>query len=461
MKLQYVFGNPTKSKTKRSGGVKRKSRKRNPERYKVTAYTKKKKGKKRKKVATKTTRAVLTRSELAGLKASLAKLRAKKARLQDLKLGKSKAQKNKLEAEKKKVSHLIKTLTTAIKKKQKVRASTKKLATQMAKDIKSSGDYTAKTSTERKLVRKKRKKKSSTRRKKASKKKSTRRKKKTTAKKKKTTRRKKRKSSTKKRRKKAKKTTTKKRRRRKAKKSTTKRRRRKTTAKKRKSTRRKRRTSSKKRKTSSRKKMKKVASKRYKKPRKFTKLAVYTNPRKRSNPMKVAGMKVAGYDTMELAELGAGGLLYGVANSYLSPLFAKIPGLGQFSGMLGGTIPSLVAGVALNIVSDKVKQKQIKDAASFLGDGLLGAAVVGAGVSLSQTLLPQAAMAGVDYYPGLSSQGKDFGGVDYTPELMGNEDFGGVDYTSGRSLPGQSPDADFGEYEQSASDFGEIPDGMN
>ena len=171
--------------------------------------------------------------------------------------------------------------------------------------------------------------------------------------------------------------------------------------------------------------------------------------------MKVAGMQVAGYDAMELAELGVGGLFYGAANSYISPMFAKIPGLGQFAGALGGTVPSLIVGVMFNIASDKINNKQAKQALNFLGDGLLGAAVVGAGVHLSQTLLPAPAMSGVDYIPQGGAQ--DFGGVDYTPELSGVDytpEMGGVDFIQGANQPGANEYADFGDYVESEADFG-------
>lgn len=186
---------------------------------------------------------------------------------------------------------------------------------------------------------------------------------------------------------------------------------------------------------------------------------------KKSNPMKVAGMQVAGYDPMELAELATGGLFYGAANSYISPLFAKIPGLGGMAGMLGGTIPSLIAGIGLNILSEKISNPQAKKAAEFVGDGLLGAAVVGLGVHLSQTLLP-ASMSGVDYIQATPGIDPDFSGVDYTPD---GGYMSGIDFTPGMSLPGQNPGVDFGgvpeglgkyAYEQDVADFGGVPEGM-
>ncbi len=179
---------------------------------------------------------------------------------------------------------------------------------------------------------------------------------------------------------------------------------------------------------------------------------------KRNNPMSVAGMKVAGYDPMELAELGVGGLFYGAANSYISPMFARIPGLGQMAGMLGGTVPALIVGIGANIISDKIGNRQVKQALEFIGDGLLGAAVVGAGVHLSQTMLP-AGFSGVDYIPAMPGVNPDYGGVDYTPD---GGYMSGVDFTPGMSLPGQNPDVDFGKYayEQDAADFGGVPEGL-
>jgi hypothetical protein len=437
MKLQYVFGNPTRPK-KRSKKVAKKKRK-NPRKSKAMGFNlvKMKNGEvKLKKTTTISTGKYPTTAEISKTRAAmnLAKAALQQARINKKKvsgkIAKAKIQKAIVNLEK-----AYKAVDKKLKDKVALRASEHTAFQGAIKNLKDTGAQ-VKTSTEYtggSVAKKKKKKKKTTKKKTTRKKRKT---KKKATKKKATKKRKTKKKST---RKKAtrKKATKKKSTRKKAKKKTTKKRKTK-----RKSTRKK---ASKKKSSGRRKRKVKVSkSKAIKKgyvlkanPKKKRRSRRKKNPyfggviMKKNNPMSVAGMKVAG-------------------------LFAKIPGLGGMAGMLGGTVPSLMAGIALNIISDKVNNKQVKQAAEFVGDGLLGAAVVGLGVHLSQTILPPA-LSGVDYIPG-GGQGADYGGVDYTPEMSG---MGAVDFVPGGSLPGHNMNADFGQYEESVADFGEIPEGMS
>jgi hypothetical protein len=469
MNLQYVFGNPTGTKKKKRGKsmVKKKKTKKNPVRKRAKAYEPVKKKtksgktvtKRGKKAAQHTTAKVATRGELHANRAKLSLLRKQIADLRDMrKQAKgNKKVKDQLLRSIKAIESKYKKLNADHNKKRKVRKTELNALDGMIQDFKKLGaivdierDYTGDAKLSK--AKKKTKKKASRRKKKTTKKAGSRRKKKTTKKK-----ASKKKTSSKKRRTK-KKTTRKKaasRRKTTKKRSTS---RKKTTSKKRRSTKRRRPVA-----------LKKGQSVLVKANPKKRKMKKRKNPiggviMKKHNPMKVGGMQVAGYEPIELAELATGGLIYGAANSYLTPMFAKIPGLGQMAGLLGGTAPCLITGVLLNIASDKIGNAQAKMALNFVGDGLLGAAIVGAGVHLSQTILP-APMSGVDFVPASAGQDPDFGGVDFTPHMAGkHQQLGAVDFTPGGNLPGENMNADFGKfdfaYAQDAADFGQIPQGL-
>lgn len=193
--------------------------------------------------------------------------------------------------------------------------------------------------------------------------------------------------------------------------------------------------------------------------------------------ISVKGYAITGYDVMEIGALGIGGAVYGALNAALP----KIPFIGQLQATLqrvpvvGTALAPMFAGIAINALAGKfIKNPKMQQYASMIGDGLVGAAVVGMGVNASQYvpfLNPQAALSGVDFTPEMS--GVDFtaqmNGVDYTPQMngvdftaeMSGPDFGGVDFTSDMSgIPDGMGSADFGDYEQSESDFGAIPDGI-
>ena len=174
------------------------------------------------------------------------------------------------------------------------------------------------------------------------------------------------------------------------------------------------------------------------------------------NPLGGSMSKLEKFTGMSMPEAGGllvGGLAYGAVNSILS----KIPGVKIVHGQLlkvpvvGSALPTLMAGALLNFLGDKYKVK----AASMLGKGLVGAAVVGMGVNASQMVPGLQGMSGVDFtmgdYSQLGLNEADFGEdnpadfgelIDYNSESLSGVDFtmNGVDFTMGEDNP-----ADFGE----------------
>jgi hypothetical protein len=161
--------------------------------------------------------------------------------------------------------------------------------------------------------------------------------------------------------------------------------------------------------------------------------------------------KITGMSMPEAGGLLVGGLAYGAVNSLLS----KIPVVKTVHAQLlkvpviGSALPTLIAGALLNLAGDKYKLK----AASMLGKGLIGAAVVGMGVNASQLVPGLKGMSGVDLTMGDGQLGDeaDFGDTDeadfgelisYNDQAYSGVDYtmGGVDYTMGEDNP-----ADFGE----------------
>ena len=196
-----------------------------------------------------------------------------------------------------------------------------------------------------------------------------------------------------------------------------------------------------------------------------------------TKPVKLGRYNLSGtFEAGELLSLAVGGGLYGLGNRMFTPILASIPGMGALAGMLGGTVPNMILASVANVAMDQLKINRNAGMGKFLSvasDGLLGAAIVGLGVHLSQGLAPLG-LSGVRFYPGRSgvpgSGRVDFGSI---PAGLGNVQFtreaavpgqmmGGVDFTPGAD----STQANFGmgDYEQSASDFGgmgdTIPQGM-
>lgn len=161
-----------------------------------------------------------------------------------------------------------------------------------------------------------------------------------------------------------------------------------------------------------------------------------------------------GIPLVELGGLAAGGALYGTVNRlflkipFLKDQWAKALNIAYIGQVLVPALPNLAAGIAAAWIGRK---KRI-DMLTHLGQGLIGSAVVGIGVSAGQIITSKVAgapVAGVDFFPnGVQS---DFGRVDYTPSQMG-----GVRFTqNGRQ-------SDFGLIPQglAGADFGLIPSGM-
>lgn len=179
----------------------------------------------------------------------------------------------------------------------------------------------------------------------------------------------------------------------------------------------------------------------------------------------------------ELGALGIGGLFYGSFNKVMA---VYVPGVHRALNSIpvfGPVAPNLLLGIGLTVLSQRAQNRMIKNVGMTMGQGLIGSAVVGMGVNASQflpapinpsvpagggTTMP---LAGINYSPGKhgqipGSQKVDFGAVDYTP--MSGVDYtpemGSVDFTP--EMGTFNTEADFGEYQQSAADFGEIPQGL-
>lgn len=185
---------------------------------------------------------------------------------------------------------------------------------------------------------------------------------------------------------------------------------------------------------------------------------------KRTNPtggMMSKFSDMTGHTIKEAGGLAVGGLAYGAVNG----LMTKIPGIKNVQAQLvkvpviGTSLPTLLMGVALNMLSSKIKNKQAKDAIEVLGSGLVGASIVGMGVNASQFIpgLKAAGLSGVNYTP--------MNGVEYTP-------MNGVEYTmNGEADFGHGADADFGgipsgmgidaQDAEDSDEFGGIPSGMS
>jgi len=178
-------------------------------------------------------------------------------------------------------------------------------------------------------------------------------------------------------------------------------------------------------------------------------------PRRRKNPLALFASSApiadyTGYEVNEIGALGMGGLLYGATNGVLSriPIVNKAHAMLMKVPVVGSSLPTLVLGALLH----KVGKKQGINVLKQLGQGLVGASVVGMGVSASQMVpfLKVAPVGDVDF--GNADFGSaDFGtipsgleGVDYIPEMagipeglgeaqMGNviydSDMDGVDFT--------------------------------
>jgi hypothetical protein len=173
------------------------------------------------------------------------------------------------------------------------------------------------------------------------------------------------------------------------------------------------------------------------------------------NPIGGAMSQLEKFTGMSMPEAGGllvGGLAYGAVNSLLSriPVVKTVHAQLLKVPVVGSALPTLLAGALLNWAGDKYKMK----AASMLGKGLVGAAVVGMGVNASQLVPGLKGMSGVDLTMGEGQLGlneadfgednpADFGElIEYNDQALSGVDYtmNGVDLTMGEDNP-----ADFGE----------------
>jgi hypothetical protein len=190
----------------------------------------------------------------------------------------------------------------------------------------------------------------------------------------------------------------------------------------------------------------------------YARTKLRTNKRLYRNPiggsMALSISNVLGISQQEALGLVGGGLVYGAANS----LLAKTPVVSQVHAQLlkvpviGASLPTLVLGALLIKFAKNDLMRQA-------GAGLVGASIVGIGVSASQ-MIPglKPSMAGVDF---------TMNGVDFTlgdaqlgaADGRDDADFGQVNTSIPEGLQGfENNPADFGE---DGADFGEIPEGLS
>jgi len=190
---------------------------------------------------------------------------------------------------------------------------------------------------------------------------------------------------------------------------------------------------------------------------------------------------LTGLDTEEIASLALGGALYSTVNSMVNKyLPSTISSTMNSIPVLGPVLVPILAGMGIKFLGDKVPQAQVAKALDMVGEGLVGAAIVGAGVSLGQTIMPMipglapaapaaAPLSGVFYTPGMSgiNYTPNMSGINYTPNMgimprlngaqMGaSADFGAADYGGdGGYVEGHKfSRADFGRMGEDA-DYGD------
>lgn len=155
-----------------------------------------------------------------------------------------------------------------------------------------------------------------------------------------------------------------------------------------------------------------------------------------------------GHSLKEISGLAAGGAVYGALNSLVNKYAKPVADITNSVPVVGSSILPILLGALIHKYGNKVPF------AKELGEGIVGASVVGLGVSLS-SVIPGLAMAGIDYTPNMSGVRYTPGlsGVNYTPnmgimpQLAGRADFGrSADYGGGAGYTEQHnySNADFG-----------------
>lgn len=187
---------------------------------------------------------------------------------------------------------------------------------------------------------------------------------------------------------------------------------------------------------------------------------------KRLNPIGGAMDFVKKFETkvgIPIAELGGlavGGALYGAVNrmilkvAFLKSAWSKALGLPYVGTIIVPALPNLLVGIAAAWYGRKKGVTMLTHA----GQGLIGSAVVGIGVSASQTLFGKwlgveaTPVSGYEYLPG--GRGSDFGVI---PQGLGGADFGGVDFTMGNVKFLNERNSDFGVVPEG---LGVVPEGL-
>lgn len=244
---------------------------------------------------------------------------------------------------------------------------------------------------------------------------------------------------------------------------------------------------------STKKKSSGVKRRKSRKPRKVTlkkgqSLVIKANPKKRrskrkmkKNPIFGGGKSMGkglekwlGFSGMEIGSFALGGAFYASSNQLLARFLAPVHSALASIPVVGPALPNILVGVGLHYLSGKSKNKMIKDTSKAIGEGLIASSFVGIGVNAAQYVpglapaLPAGGgaspllMSGVDYTPEFGEYkqsagdfGRGMGEVEYFPgtDTMTGDDMGDVDYTQDQYVT-----ADFGG--EGEADFGEIPEGL-
>ena len=209
--------------------------------------------------------------------------------------------------------------------------------------------------------------------------------------------------------------------------------------------------------------------------------------------------KYTGLTTEEMGSLALGGMFYSTVNGLVATyLPSGISSSLNSVPIVGPALVPILVGIGLKMGADKIPNAQVAKAGDMLAEGLIGAAVVGLGVSFGQMLpflnpTPVAAAApaaapsttttsGVLYTPGMHGINytpNGMGGVNYTPNRMGimprlngpqmgfpqlgnSADFGSADYGGGAGYTEANnfSNADFGddpsEYDEIDQNLGDM-----
>ncbi len=185
---------------------------------------------------------------------------------------------------------------------------------------------------------------------------------------------------------------------------------------------------------------------------------------------------LTGMGTEEIASLALGGALYSTVNQMVNKyLPASISGMVNSIPVLGPVLVPIAAGMACKFLSEKVPQAQVAKALDMIGEGLVGAAVVGAGVSLGQSVLPMipgfsspasVPLAGINYTPNMNGvfYTPGLSGINYTPN-MGSHQMGIMPRLNGMGASADFGSADYGggagyteDHKFSRADFGKDAD---